>query len=748
MFVKNPLNKRIPRMLAGNAGKFLAVLLFLVLSISLASGFLVAEYSLRSGYDSTFEEYNIEDGHFELLKEMSDPLAEVLKNEKLSIFTLFNKDLEIKENRILRIYPVREEINRIALLEGVMPETDEEIVLERLFAGNNGYEIGSKVKLGAKAFWVSGIVAFSDYSSLFKNNADGLFDNTHFGIAGVNQEAFDELEYNDLHYTYAWKNHDPDLSPEEKNDYADEILDLVKEHDLIKDFVRRSDNQAIHFAGEDFGKDRVFMMVFFYITIVIIAFLYVVVMRSTIELEAKSVGSLRALGYTNGELIRHYSLLPLLVTLMGALIGNVLGYTLMKDAFIYIYTKSYSLIPAPVLWNAEAFVLTTLVPVLIILLIIYGFLPALLSLPIQKFLRNDLSRRKQKHAISLGKLSFIARFRLRIIFQNTSAYLVLLIGILLGSLLMSTGLMLPPLLENHQQEVLNNQICAYQYILRMPVETTDEQAEKFAVQSLELGEITVQVLGIEEDSQFLPEVSQGLQTREAIFSNGLTSKYGMEEGDQLELSKKYTDETYSFELGDTVYYPAGFTIFVYLDDFQTIFNCDETYFTGYFSNHKLNDLDEIFIASIRTERDLTLALDQLMDSMGQVFKVMAVFSVILFFVLIYVLSKQVVERNQQSIAMLKILGYENNEINNLYHVTTGLMVVFSFLISIPVCRLLLRIIFKQIMTKYIGWFDFYVAPWVYPVTIVSGLVSYLIIYVMQSRKTKGLSTAEFFKEME
>jgi putative ABC transport system permease protein len=222
----------------------------------------------------------------------------------------------------------------------------------------------------------------------------------------------------------------------------------------------------------------------------------------------------------------------------------------------------------------------------------------------------------------------------------------------------------------------------------------------------------------------------------------------MEEGDQLELSKKYTDETYSFELGDTVYYPAGFTIFVYLDDFQTIFNCDETYFTGYFSNHKLNDLDEIFIASIRTERDLTLALDQLMDSMGQVFKVMAVFSVILFFVLIYVLSKQVVERNQQSIAMLKILGYENNEINNLYHVTTGLMVVFSFLISIPVCRLLLRIIFKQIMTKYIGWFDFYVAPWVYPVTIVSGLVSYLIIYVMQSRKTKGLSTAEFFKEME
>ncbi|NLI72521.1 MAG: ABC transporter permease [Bacteroidales bacterium] len=746
--MKNPLNKRIPRMLTGNAGKMVAVLLFLVLSISLASGFLVAEHSLRIGYDNTFEEYNIEDGHFELLKEMSDPLAEALKKEKLSIFTLFNKDLEIKENRVLRIYPVREEINRIALLEGAMPETDEEIVLERLFAGNNGYEVGSNVKLGAKAFLVSGIVAFSDYSSLFKNNADGLFDNIRFGIAGVNQNAFDVLEYNDLHYTYAWKNHDPDLTPEEKNDFADEILDIAKEHDLIKDFVRRSDNQAICFAGEDFGNDRVFMMVFFYITIVIIAFLYVVVMRSTIELEAKSVGSLRALGYTNGELIRHYSLLPLLVTLMGALIGNVLGYTLMKDAFIYIYTKSYSLIPAPVLWNAEAFVLTTLVPVLIILLIIYGFLPALLSLPIQKFLRNDLSRRKQKYAIHLGKLSFFTRFRLRIIFQNSSAYLVLLVGILLGSLLMSAGLMLPPLLENHQQEVLDNQICAYQYILRMPVETADEQAEKFAIQSLELGEGTVQVLGIEDGSKFLPVASQGLQTGEAIFSNGLTSKYEIEKGDQLELSKKYTDDTYSFELGDTVYYPAGFTIFISLDNFRTIFDCDDTYFTGYFTDHKLDDLEDIFVASIRTEGDLTFALDQLMDSMGQVFKVMAVFSVILFFVLIYVLSKQVVECNQQSIAMLKILGYENSEINNLYHVTTGLTVIFSFLLSIPACKFILKIIFKQIMTKYIGWFDFYVAPWVYPVVVVSGLVSYLIIYVMQSKRTKGISTAEFLKEME
>ena len=159
-------------------------------------------------------------------------------------------------------------------------------------------------------------------------------------------------------------------------------------------------------------------------------------------------------------------------------------------------------------------------------------------------------------------------------------------------------------------------------------------------------------------------------------------------------------------------------------------------------------MEDIFVASIRTEGDLAASLDQLMDSMGQVFKTMALFSVIMFFVLIYVLSKQVVERNQRSIAMLRILGYENGEINNLYHLTTGLVVALSFLLSVPFCQFALRIIFKQIMSKYIGWFDFYVAPWVYPVMVGSGLVCYAIIYLLQSRKTKSLSIVEFFEGME
>ena len=46
---------------------------------------------------------------------------------------------------------------------------------------------------------------------------------------------------------------------------------------MIKDF-RRADDQAIRFAGEDFGKDRVLYWPL-YIVMIVIAFLYAVVVQ-------------------------------------------------------------------------------------------------------------------------------------------------------------------------------------------------------------------------------------------------------------------------------------------------------------------------------------------------------------------------------------------------------------------------------------------------------------------------------------
>ena len=61
--MKNPLNKRLPRELAKDATKYIAIFIMMVLLISICSGMRVGNESLKKAYYDSFELYNIEDGH-------------------------------------------------------------------------------------------------------------------------------------------------------------------------------------------------------------------------------------------------------------------------------------------------------------------------------------------------------------------------------------------------------------------------------------------------------------------------------------------------------------------------------------------------------------------------------------------------------------------------------------------------------------------------------------------------------------
>ena len=53
--MKNPLNKRLPRELKTELGKYIILFLFLIAIIGFISGFFVASGSLRVAYDESFE---------------------------------------------------------------------------------------------------------------------------------------------------------------------------------------------------------------------------------------------------------------------------------------------------------------------------------------------------------------------------------------------------------------------------------------------------------------------------------------------------------------------------------------------------------------------------------------------------------------------------------------------------------------------------------------------------------------------
>lgn len=84
--MRNPLNKRLPRELKGEFGKYIAVFLFMAATISFISGFLVASGSMQITYDESFDKYNIESGHFVLQKEADETFVKEIEKEDVTIY--------------------------------------------------------------------------------------------------------------------------------------------------------------------------------------------------------------------------------------------------------------------------------------------------------------------------------------------------------------------------------------------------------------------------------------------------------------------------------------------------------------------------------------------------------------------------------------------------------------------------------------------------------------------------------------
>lgn len=758
--MKNPLCRRIPKELKDDFGKYIVIFLFMVITTGMVSGFLVAGESMKQTYDQSFDKYNVEDGHFALNSEATDDMKKAIEDEGVTLYDMpyYDLDMSIKksdgESRTLRIFEVRHEVNRMCTMKGSLPDRDDELAIDRMFAENNDIEIGDELEVGGRDYKVCGYVALSDYSTMFQNNNDTMFDATIFGVAVVTGTEFDRLPENGREWSYVWKYNDgmPDDEKKEKK-LADDLLKTVYTQAMmngitVDTFIPRYQNQAINFTGEDIGSDTEMMKWFEYIVIVILAFIFAVTISNTLTKEASVIGTLRASGYTKRELLIHYISLPVIVTFVASIVGNILGYTYFKDMGAQLYYDSYSLTKYETIWNADAFVLTTVVPLIIMLVVNLLVVNNKLKLSPLRFLRHDLSRSRRKKTVKLPHWKFMTRFKTRVILQNIPGYVVMLIGIYFAQVLMMFGLMLNPLLEHYQDDVLDNMLAAHQYVLDSQVETSVDSAETYCVKTLKTtGDIDdeIMVYGIHEDSRYFPKK---LKDGDVLVSDGYADKYRLSDGDEIKLKENYGDDIYKFKLTSSVKYPSTLAIFMTEDDFRQTFGLDEGYFTGYFSDEELTDISDHVVSEI-TKDDLIKVSRQLKKSIGSMFYIVIAFSLLMFMLLVYLLTKLIVERNTISISMVKILGYDGREIGKLYLSSTTIMVAVVTVIDILLSYVSLKVIYRAMLTEMLsGWLPIYMAPWIFPLMFVLSFACYLVIALMQMKKIKKIPMDEALKNVE
>lgn len=758
----NPLNKRFLRELKGELAKYIVIFVFMTAVIGLISGFLIADGSMYDTYNKSFEKYNIEDGNFELYSKADESVIDKLEKENVTIYENFYKEeIVVRHNNIkndedsqstLRFYVNREEVDKVDLMEGSLPEDINEIAIDRMYAENNDIKVQDTITVGSRILKVTGLVALSDYSSLFSDNSDTMFDSLKFGVGVVSQKCFDAYDDTHIHYVYSWLYDNKPEDDKEAKLMADDFVKTISANAILVNYIPQYINQAIHFTGDDIGSDRSMMIVLLYVLIVIMAFVFAVTTNNTIVKEANVIGTLRASGYTRGELLRHYILLPIIVTIFGALVGNILGYTVFKDIFVATYYGSYSLPTYHTLWNADAFLLTTVVPVIIMLVINIVIIGCRLKLSPLKFLRRDLSGKQKKKAMRLPAFGFFNRFRLRIIIQNMPNYITLFIGILFANVLLLFGIMLGPMLTHYQNEITDKLIAKHQYVLKALVDVDDNAAEKYCVKTLatiegRLKSEDVLVYGVKDNSIYADINTASLKDNEVYITNGYADKFRIKKGDKITLKEKYDDNEYEFTVKDMYDYPSSFAIFMSDAAFKNVFDKSEDYYSGYFSDNIL-DIDEKYVATQITLDDLTKVSRQLDRSMGETFNLVKIFAVVLFAVLMFLLTKLIVEKNTTSISMVKILGYSNREISRLYVTSTTIVVVLSVALSIGLSVIIMNYLFRVFMEEMSGWISCYYAPHIFPVMFILNITVYAVISFFMMAKIKKIPMDEALKTVE
>ena len=157
-------------------------------------------------------------------------------------------------------------------MDGVMPSAEDEIALDRMYADNNDLKVGDTVSDGGITWKITALVALPDYSCLFEDNSDTMFDSVKFGVAVVSDKGFERFDTNSLNYDYAWKYHEKPAGEIQEKEMSEDLLKGLADEVTLSEYLPLYQNQAIQFTGDDMGGDMAMIVVMLYMVIVILCF--------------------------------------------------------------------------------------------------------------------------------------------------------------------------------------------------------------------------------------------------------------------------------------------------------------------------------------------------------------------------------------------------------------------------------------------------------------------------------------------
>lgn len=817
------LYKRVFRDLKSHFLRNSALFILLTIMISVTSGFLIVSESTAARNNQLMTSGQVEDGQVYLAAPMSESIEHGISKNDITIEKMNRIDAKLPHNKILRLYGNRDNINLPIISNGRLAKKSNEVALSANYIENNHLRLGDEIRvpgdyfvdLKERTLKIVGVYVSPDYNSPFQKNSDFMFDNINFGIGLVSKDLASKFNPGKTVFQVSYRFKDAELRPvnnvkigvkktpiskanqQKKKKIENDFLARVSSDGTLLGLLRAEDNKSINYMMDDMGGDRPMMMVLGALMVILIAFLFAVASSNKIVEDSEIIGTLLATGYRKSEILKQYMATPVIVTLAAALCGNILGYTLLVKPYSTVYYRSFNLPAFKALFNSQALLLTTVVPIIIMLFINYAYLVKSLKYSPLDFLRHSISKKKYRKIQPFKSAGFKTRFRVRVLINSIGDYIIMAIGIFTISLLLFYAFSASPTFDKFSKASSAGLVSKYQYILKLPVSldtsgsdsgatsvsvidshsnidsgssisshsNTDlesnnasdsrikQQAEKFTISSASVymrirkSNEEISTMGISDNSIYFKNLNLSKSDKNVVISDGLAKKAEKDVGDYIKIKNEITGKTREYKISAIYKYEPALTAFFPREQLNKIIGKDNGYFNGYLSNQKLN-IDEKFLVNTVDKETVSDAGKTLKNIVGPMLDVFTYASLTFFFVFIFILTKIIINKNRLSIAYLKIFGYTRREISLIYIMPTTVVLILTFILSWPLQKKLLGYISFVAFSKFAGYFELAISNALFFKAFGYALLIYMLVCIGQVYNISKINYGEVLKNRE
>ena len=743
--MKNPINKRVYRQIKSKPFKVIPIFISLVFIVVFASSFFISQESIKNLYYSQIENGKVEDGNFTTIYELSDDLKEKIENLSLKLYDNFYFESDAKDNKSLRVFKNRKHINEAQIYEGRLAQSEDEIAISANYARANDLKLNDSIEIGGKIFKITGLFSVPDYSSLLKNRDDLVMDIGYFGVCLLSDSGFKKFSNEKIIYNYSYHT-DDNLNEREAKEKLKEISKVINKENLMIDGVTRFDNKRITFIIDDMGGDVPTMTLTSILLFIAIAFISAVQIKSLIEEEAPIIGTLLASGYRKKELLLNYMAMPLFVALISSLVGNIISYTYLYKKYAALYYASYDLPKFEVTFTARSFLITSFLPMIIYLVINYLVISRSLQFSPVNFLRRNLKKTKKNTRLKLKNISFLRKFKTRIILSNKLNFIALLFGVFLANLILVFSLSAKPVFSIYAKNMQNEMKYNHIYFVKQK-ENKDVNADVATVVKSELvdsDDKEIQFYGVEKNSKYKNLKTEDLKEDEVIVSSGFSKRFNLEKSDTFRIRDSYNSKIKNLKIKEIDKDNSLFQIFTSREALNKIIEKDKDYFNSYMSDERLEISKDNLITELN-KNEMSKFMDHFLDSFGVVFSMLIVVSLTFYFILTSMISSLIIDKSKVNLTYLKIFGFKDSEISKVYISTIFLILIVYQIILIPILDKLIKYMLFIAMQKFDAYFDIPVPKSIFILAYVLSIVTFVLVHLVEKIKISRLNMVKELK---